>query len=145
MAVGLHRADEIPRVPGHSKTGMGIGLVGTAGIWLSAALDSKKVTPRSGGEGKRQDPPSSTATTSQTAAVGWGSVKTNLIFPITLIWLLSLPPPHLPMAALEWHLLEKVETENPQAAFCRDLTTTLKTVFGLYVLLTEVYASRSSA
>lgn len=71
---------------------------------------------------------------------GQGPVKTgttNLIFPITLIWLLSPLPPHLPRAALEWHLLEKVETENPQAAFCLDLTTALKPVLGLCVL-TEV-------
>lgn len=39
-------------------------------------------------------------------------------------------PSHLPTAALDWHLLEKVETENAQTAFCLDLTT-LKIVFGI--------------
>lgn len=43
----------------------------------------------------------------------------------------------LPTAALEWHLLEKVETENAQTAFCLDLTT-LKIVFGICSLLAEI-------
>lgn len=51
---------------------------------------------------------------------------------------------HLPTAALQWHLLEKAETENPQTAFCWD-PTTLKIVAGICFLLTEVEASRSFA
>ena len=129
-------------IPSYSKSGMWIGPGGIAGTWPSSALGTEKVTLRWGGKDKRWNPLSSTATTSE-ALMLWveRSVRTrttNFIFSnYSYLIFLSLPPSHLPTAALEWHLLEKVETENPQTVFCLDLAT-LKIAFGTCFLLTEV-------